>query len=57
MYPTMYSKTSVIVMDHLKLNDFKKTTIIVISNITTIAINSIISRKTRQKFMIKKYLL
>ena len=45
MHPTMYSKISDVVMDHSNLNDFKKTTIIAISNITTtiVIINKILS--------------
>ena len=42
MNPTMYPKTLIIEIDHWNLNDFKKTTVIVISNITaTIVVNNI----------------
>ena len=41
MHPTMYSKTLIIEMDHWNLNDFKKTTVIVVSNITTTTIVTI----------------
>ena len=43
MHQTMYSETLVIVMSHWSLNNFEKTTIIVISNITiTVVISNII---------------
>ena len=43
MHQTMYSETLVIVMDHWNLDNFEKTTIIVVSNITiTVVISNII---------------
>lgn len=54
MHQLMYSNT-VSLMHNWNLNDFKKTTITVTSDITTIVICNII-KKTKKKLWLKKYL-